>query len=75
MNLKDVIEGETQADFEKRVEAFFAYEFRPGETWTLFDDFLIVAHPERQPIMISQGGLIKKLEPFHPGQASSEEKS
>jgi hypothetical protein len=62
MKLSDTIEGETQAEFERRVEAHYAYSFTAGERWCLFGDRLVVAHPERQPIFVHEDGRIEPIE-------------
>lgn len=56
MKLSDTIPGETQAEFKKRVEAFYAYEFKPGERWCLCGSLLVVAHPDSPPIFVHEGG-------------------
>lgn len=67
MALSDVIEGETQAEFVKRVEAFYCYSFKPGEKWTLFGDLLIVVHPDREPIIVREGGQVEQINPAFQG--------
>lgn len=37
------------------------YTLQPGETWTMFRDLIIVAHPERQPKIIHPDGTISEL--------------
>lgn len=63
MDLRDEVPGETDDQFRKRVEAFYAYEFKDGERWVLFDDLLVVAHPDRAPILVHEGGRIERFDP------------
>ena len=63
----------SEADFQARFEPVVVVESRdgtkralytlqPGETWTRLDDNLIVAHPERAPIMIMPDGTTQVIE-------------
>lgn len=61
MKLSDEIPGETQIQFERRVEAFYKYKFERHEQWILHNDKLIVCHPERVPLIIHPNGHIEEL--------------
>jgi hypothetical protein len=62
--LSDVIEGETAAEFQARVEVAYSYSIQPGERWVLYGDRLIVVHPDRAPIVVHEGGLIETITPY-----------
>ena len=59
--LNSTIPNETQAEFRARVEAAYSRPFQPGETWVLFRECLIVAHPDRAPIIVHKGGRTEEM--------------
>lgn len=60
------VKGETSALFERRVEAFFCYSFKPEDRWVLSRELLVVVHPDRAPIFVREGGKIEDFVPTFP---------
>lgn len=46
---------------EAMLKAKFLYELQPGEIWTVFEDVLIVAHPDRPPKKVWPDGHVEVI--------------
>lgn len=58
------IPGESNAEFKRRVERVYKYEIQADEKWCLWGDLLIVAHPDRQPLSVLEGGERRPIVPY-----------
>ena len=57
---------DSPAEFKAHVERAYGRKIMRGEHWTLFGDALIIAHPDRPPIMVDLDGSVKEIQPCPP---------